>query len=121
MEILVFGLANEDRLLPRLRKRFPSIGFRKCDLAQELESEERTLIVIDTLKGLERVTLLDDIGTVAPKKALEGSGVIMTLRILMRLGSIDSARVIGVPEGYPEEEAFEEMCAIISGLSGAAD
>ncbi|MCI0503501.1 hypothetical protein L0Y65_02205 [Candidatus Micrarchaeota archaeon] len=118
MEILVFGLANEDSLLGRLRKRFPSVGFRKCDLAQELEGEGRRPVVIDTLKGLERVTLLDDLGTVNPKRALDGSGIIITLRILMRLGSIDSASVIGVPEGYPEDLAYEEMSAIIAALAG---
>lgn len=120
MEILVFGLANEDSLLQRLRKRFPSVGFKKCDLTQELENEGRNLIVIDTLKGIERVCLLDDIGSVSPARALDGSGTVMTLRILMRIGSIDSAKIIGVPEKYPEGQAYEEMGAIIEGLPGVS-
>jgi hypothetical protein len=119
MEILVFGLANEDSILQRLRKRFPSVGFKKCDLTQELENEGRRLIVIDTLKGLDHVSLLDDIGNVSPARALDGSGTIMTLRILMRIGSIESVKVIGVPEVYPEDRAYEEILAIIENLSGA--
>jgi hypothetical protein len=116
MEILVFGLANENSLLAKLRKRFPSVGFKKYDLSQELENEDRKLVVIDTVRGISSVTLLDDLQCVSPAKALEGSGTLMTLRILLRIGSIESVKVIAVPEGYSEAAAFEEMSAILEEL-----
>ncbi len=113
MEILVFGLENENALLARLRKRFASVGFRKYDVSEELENEERKLIVIDTVRGISKVTLVEDLEGISPAKALEGSGTLMTLRILLRIGSIDSVKVIAVPEGYPADAAFDEMSAII--------
>ncbi|MEW6035105.1 MAG: hypothetical protein AB1529_00690 [Candidatus Micrarchaeota archaeon] len=116
MDILVFGLADEDSMLARLRKRFPDVGFRKFDISQELDEESRRLVVIDTMKGIDRVTLLDDPGRLSPGKALEGSGSMMTLRILLRIGSLDSVKVIAVPEGYPQDDAFSEICAIIESL-----
>lgn len=117
MEILVFGLSNEDAILSQLRKWFPEIGFRKYDVSDELGEEERKIIAIDTVKGLEQVTLLDDISSVSPGRALEGSGSLMTLRILLRIGSIDSARVIGVPPDYPEDKSVSEIAVIIGELS----
>jgi hypothetical protein len=116
MEILVFGLSNEDAMLRRLRKRFPSVGFKKCDAKHEIEDEGHGVVALDTMRGIERVTLLEDIGTLSPHKALGGSGTAMTLRILLRIGSIKSAKLIGVPEGYPDEAAFEEISAIIRSL-----
>jgi hypothetical protein len=116
MEILVFGLEEENRILARLRKRFPSVGFKKYDISEELENENRRPLAIDTVKGISRVTLIEDIASFSPGRALEGSGALMTLRILISIGSLDSARVIGVPAGYPAEKAFEEISAIIETL-----
>ena len=116
MEILVFGLANEDAILRKLRKRFPSTGFKKCDISHELEDEGNGIVALDTIKGIEQVTLIDDLGMLSPHKALGGSGTVMTLRILLRIGSIKSAKVIGVPEDYPVDAAFEEISAIIRAL-----
>jgi hypothetical protein len=116
MEILVFGLANEDAMLRRLRKRFPYVGFKKCDAKHEIEDDGNGVTALDTVPGIDKVELLDDLGSLSPQRALCGSGTVMTLRILLRIGSIRSARVIGVPEGYPEEAAFEEISAIIKSL-----
>lgn len=116
MQILVFGLADEDSLLQKLRRRFPSVGFRKCDLSGELEGEGPNIVALDTLKGLDRVCLLDDLGTISPSRALDGSGSVMTLRILIRIGSIESAKIIGVPENYPADAAYEGISSIIEAL-----
>lgn len=116
MQILVFGLEGEDAILPELRKRFPSVGFKKSDLSHDLEEEGRALVVIDTVPGLERVELIDDVRTVSPGRAMEGSGALMTLRILVSLGTIDSARMIAVPKGCPPAAAVEGMDSAIREL-----
>ncbi len=118
MEILVFGLADEDRILAGLRKRFPSVGFKKYDISEELENENMHPVAIDTVKGLTCVTLLEDVASVRPGLALEGSGALMTLRILKQIGSLKSAKVIGVPPGYPPNQVIEEVSSIIQGLLG---
>ena len=113
MNILVFGLADENAILTRLRKRFPSLGFKKYDVSMELEEEGQRLIAIDTVKGIDHVTLLDDMAIVSPANAMEGSGAIMTLRILLKLGSLKSAKVIAVPEDYPGSSTVEEISVLI--------
>jgi hypothetical protein len=121
MEILVFGLENENAVLSSLRKRFPSVGFKKCTLSDDLEQEGRRLVVIDTLRGLDRVTLVDDPNLVSPGRAMDGSGALMTLRILLKLGSLESVRMIAVPDDYPREDVVEEMARIIADLSSGTD
>ena len=113
MNILVFGLEREDAILAKLRKRFPSLGFKKYDVSMELDDEGKRLLAIDTVKGIEHVTLLDDMAIVSPGQAMEGSGAIMTLRILLKIGSLKSAKVIGVPENYPESSTVEEISVLI--------
>lgn len=113
MNILVFGLDKENTILTKLRKRFPSLGFKKYEISMELEEEGQRLIAIDTVKGIDHVTLLDDMSIVSPVKAMEGSGAIMTLRILLKLGSLKSAKVIAVPENYPESATVEEVSVLL--------
>jgi hypothetical protein len=121
MEILVFGLSAEDSILSQLRNWYPEVGFRKFDVSDELGDADRRIIAIDTVQGLSQVTLLDDISSVSPGRALEGSGALITLRILLRIGSIDSARVIGIPPGYPVDKSVTEIAAIIGELSKEGD
>lgn len=116
MNILVFGLEREDAVLAKLRARFPALGFKKYEISMELEEEGKRIVAIDTIKGLERVMLLDDMSIVSPSKALGGSGAIMTLRILLKIGSLESAKVIAVPEGYPQAAAVEEISNLLSQL-----
>ncbi|MFH0737198.1 MAG: hypothetical protein V1827_00460 [Candidatus Micrarchaeota archaeon] len=116
MNIIILKLAQEDTILKALRKRFPTVGFKKYDVSMEIEDEGRKLVVIDTVKGVGNVTLLTDLHFVSPGRAIEGSGAIMTLRILKSIGSIDSTKVIAVPEGYTAEATVKEMAPIIAGL-----
>jgi hypothetical protein len=118
MNVLIFELREEDTVLSRLRKSFPGVGFKKYDLNMELESEGPKLIVIDTVQGIDHVTLLEDLHFISPGRALKGSGSMITLRILKSIGSIDSALVIAVPAEYPTKDAIEEIIPIIRELSG---
>jgi len=118
MEIRVLRLDNERSLLRKLRARFASVDFIRQDPsdASELEEGVEDLIVIDTVKGIDRVTLFEELEEISPAKALQGSGEIMTLRMLLRLGTIHSVRLIAIPEDYAEDDAFEEICQIIDAL-----
>ncbi|MFN7990692.1 MAG: hypothetical protein U0R44_00890 [Candidatus Micrarchaeia archaeon] len=117
MKILVFGLENENRLLPRLRKRFPHIGFVKHEPSSELGEDGPEIIAIDTVKGIAEVSLIDDLDSLSPGRSLEGSGMLLTLRILLKIGSIKSVRIIAVPPSIGEGEAFEAICAVIETLA----
>ncbi|MEW6748369.1 MAG: hypothetical protein AB1295_01535 [Candidatus Micrarchaeota archaeon] len=114
MNILVFGLESEDAILSRLRRNFPNLGFKKYQISMELEDEGKRIVAIDTVKGIDHVMLLDDMSIVSPAKAMSGSGAIMTLRILLKIGSLESAKVIAVPEKYPQAAAVQEISNLLS-------
>lgn len=115
MKILVFGLENEDLILRELRQAFPGIGFKKCRISDDLEEEGRDLVALDSVAGIMRVSLIDELGSVSPK-VMEGSETLLTLRILKSIGSLDSARVIAVPKGADAGGAAEEIKRIIGSL-----
>jgi len=117
MHILVFRLDNEDMILASLRKAHPHIGFRKCRAGENIEEEGRNLILIDTVPGLKNVMLIDNLYSRWLDEAAKSSKMISTLRILKGLGSIDSARVIGVPEDYDPREAARGISAAIKSLT----
>jgi hypothetical protein len=124
MKILVFGnaLVEADslplRLMPELRKAFPSVEFREFDTAENLEAEGRDLIILDTAFGIERVTLIEDVDTLQVSKtcSMHDFDLPITLRILMKLKAIDSVKIIAIPAGYGEGKALREAGAIIKGL-----
>ncbi len=111
MRILVFNA--DDALLSRLRKRFPKIGFKRCGLDDDFEEEGRNLVVLDTLPNIEYPVLVDDI-TVG---SFYGSESIMTLRIMIRINTLDSVTLIGIPVKQPVGPvAFEEICTLITSI-----
>ena len=115
MKILVLGLENEDRILSILRKDFPGVGFKKCRISDDLEAEGRDITALDSVKGIISVILIDELGSLSPK-VIEGSETLLTFRILKSIGSIDSARVIAVPEGADPQEAVSGIKRIMKDL-----
>jgi hypothetical protein len=122
MKILVFGNALVDadslplRILPKLRQDFPSVEFKEYDTSENLEDEGRDLIILDTAFGIESVTLIDDVDTLQLSKtcSMHDFDLPITLRILLKLKTIDSVKIIAVPSGYPEDKALAETSEIIS-------
>lgn len=115
MMVLVFGLENEDAVLRSLRQAFPSIGFKKCRISDDLEGEGRDLVALDSVRGVQEVTLIDELSSLSPR-VVEGSETLLTLRILKSIGSLDSVRVIAVPQGAGPQEAIGGIKRILSDL-----
>jgi len=114
MRILVFRLDEEDAVLASLRKTFPSIGFRKCRADEDIEDEGRRLIVIDTIHSVNRTMLLESLDS---GYLHDASHAVSMLRILKNLSSIDSVKVIAVPENYDAHRIVKEISSIIRELS----
>lgn len=114
MKVLVFALANEDVLLQRLRKRFPRVGFKKSRKTDDLEGEGRDIVAFDTFRGISRVMLVDSLRAMKYGSHIDGHGLTVTLRVLLEIGAIDSARIVAVPEGYDQHKAFAEISTLLS-------
>jgi len=120
MKVLVFGLANEEAILARLRKCFPHIGLKKFRKSDDFTREGRDMVAFDTVRGIGRVLLINNLKSSRFENAVEAHDLVVTLRVLLQIGSLDSAKIIAIPEGYPEDAAVEEIGAILSllGRSG---
>jgi hypothetical protein len=124
MKILVFGnaLVEADslplRIMPKLKRMFPSVEFKEFDTAENLEDEGRDLLILDTAFGIESVTLIDDVDTLQMSKtcSMHDFDLPITLRILIKLKAIDSVKIIAIPAGYDEKKALSEIKEIIGNL-----
>ena len=121
--ILVFGnpLVKEDalplELLPDLRKEFPSVEFAEFDAAEDLEKEVQDggLLIIDSVKGLKKVALVTDIDSIAENKiyTMHDFDLGMTLKLLKKMGMLESVKIFGVPMGGEKKKALKELTDLL--------
>ena len=124
MKILVFGnpLVSEDslplKLIPDLGKKFPEIEFKDFDSAEDLQKEGRNLLIIDTVKGIEKSQIIDDINSFVVDKiySLHDFDLGYNLKLLKKIGMIDTVKIIAVPMGMEKETALNEISRLIKEL-----
>lgn len=118
--IYVFGnpLVKEDsvalQLLDKLRKKFPDINFREFDTTEDLEPE-RDMSIIDVVKGIKKVELIDDIDRIVADKiySVHDFDLGYNLKLMKKMKMIDKVKIFGIPFGIDEEKAFIELSRLI--------
>jgi Ni,Fe-hydrogenase maturation factor len=118
--IYVFGnpLVKEDslplRLIDKLKKEFPSLQFKEFDTVEDLELEKE-LNIIDTVKGINKVELIEDIDKIITDKiySLHDFDLGYNLKLLKKMKMIDKVRIFGIPMKINEKEAFEQLRKVI--------
>lgn len=123
-KVLVFGnpLLRDDslplQLIPDLARMFPHIEFEEFDPNDDMEKEGRNLSIIDSVQGIERVTLLTekDIGRLETQRiwSMHDFDLAHSLKLLKKLHAIDTVRIFGVPMRISREEALLQLGALIS-------
>jgi hypothetical protein len=118
MTIYVFG--NPDlpadslplQILPELTKQFPHLQFEIKDPNEEWGSSE-TLTAIDAVKGIERVSVFDDLAkfSAAPRLTLHDFDALANLLYLQKLGKLKKIKIIGVPAEMRPDEALASVAA----------
>ena len=103
------------RLIGKLRKEFPLVTFNEFDPSENLEQEGRDLDIIDTVEGIDRVMLLTDIDSIRTSRvlSLHDFDLGYSLKLLKKLGHIDSVRIFGVPMKISEQDALTQLSALI--------
>ena len=121
--VYVFGnpLVKEDstplKLIDKLRKEFPSLEFKEFDTVEDLELEEE-LNIIDTVKGIKKVEVIEDIDKIITDKiySLHDFDLGYNLKLLKKLKMIDRIRIFGVPANMDEKEALKELKLLIKSV-----
>jgi Ni,Fe-hydrogenase maturation factor len=118
--IYIFGnpLVKEDslplKLIDKLKKEFPSLRFKEFDTVEDLELEKE-LNIIDTVKGIKRVELIEDIDKIITGKiySMHDFDLGYNLRLWKKMKMIDKVRIFGIPMDMKEKKAFEQLKEII--------
>lgn len=121
-KILVFGnvIVKGDniplRIMPRLQKRFPNIEFKEFDPNENLESEGRSLNIIDAVEGIEKAVVITDIARIKTQKlfSMHDFDLGYSLKLLKKLGYLESVRIFGVPMKISDDAAFEQLSELIT-------
>ncbi len=120
--VLVFGnpLVSIDsiplQILPQLREKFPEIDFVEFDPSENLEDEGRHLLIIDSAEGIRKPSLITDIGLIHTPKiySMHDYDLGYSLKLLKKLGYIDSVTVFGVPLRMRKAMALKQVSDMIS-------
>jgi len=121
--VYVFGnpLVKEDsmplKLIGKLRKKFPSLEFKEFDTVEDLDLEKE-LNIIDTVKGIKKVELIEDIDKIITKKiySMHDFDLGYNLKLLKKMKMIEKVRIFGIPSDMKEKEAMKELCDVIKSI-----
>lgn len=116
--ILVFGnpLVKEDsialRVAEKLKEKFE---FKILDAAEDIENEGKNLVILDCADGIEKTELIGDLGKLQTNKiySMHDFDIALTLKLLKKIGKIESVKVIAIPKNYELEKALKETEKII--------
>lgn len=126
MKIYIFGnpLIKEDSVslltLHFLRKKFPLVNFITVDPNENFPPQgESDLIILDVVKGVQKVMLLDysDLASVEKSPVSPHDyDLLLHLLLLKKMGKINEVKIIGIPYGVSVEGISKEASDIISTL-----
>ena len=108
----------EDSLALKLMERLQNdgeiagkFGFIELDSMDSLEEHGNKLLILDVVKGIEKVEIITDIDSIKRHEMLSMHDFDLgfNLKLLKKLGKISSVKIIGVPANYNIETALAEV------------
>lgn len=108
MTIYIFGNPIEPsdslpvQLIPILKKEFPDITFIHADPTENWWQGEKEIVILDTVKGIDKVTLLKDLDAFQKQSMItpHDYDVYVDLMLMKKIREITSVTIIGIPVGY---------------------
>ncbi len=120
-DVWVFGNIDveEDslplRILPQLQRLRPDLTFRVRDPMEEWDDVPDPLTIVDTVKGLEEVTVFTelDVFESAPAVSMHDLDLLAQLQFLKKLGKLKRVTVVGVPTSLTADQAVTQIAAAL--------
>jgi hypothetical protein len=106
------------KILPELKIKYKNIIFELFDPTEDINNENKSLILIDSVLNLDRVTIFSDINNFicSPRFSVHDYDLMLDLSIQIKLKKIDKIIIIGVPSMMSEKEAFQQICFSIKSI-----
>ena len=122
-KILVFGNPHleDDNLAVKVSKRLDIKGLEveHCSTPDDLLNYElENVLILDVAKGIKRVELFDDIDSLEFSVifSLHDFDLSFFLKILKETGKVKKINIIGIPLGYDENKALNEVKDLVKGF-----
>jgi len=122
-KILVFGnpYLKEDNLAVKIGKKLEGKGFEVVNCSSPdclLQHDMEKSIILDVAKGIDQITFFDDIDSLEFSVifSLHDFDLSFFLKLLKETGKLKKARIIGIPQGYDEKKAVEEVKRLMRSL-----
>ncbi|MFH1631630.1 MAG: hypothetical protein ABIA47_01210 [bacterium] len=117
--IFVFGNPDVEidslplKILPELKTALPNIKFEVHDPNEEWDIPD-DFIVIDTVLGIDDVTVFDDLEAfaAAPRVSLHDFDALANLRLMQKLGKLNKIKIIGIPPMISKEVAMKKIVTL---------
>ncbi len=117
MKILIFGnpLIEKDsipiKLIPLLKNKFPNIQFKEFETEEELKDEGKNLILMDSIQGIKKTMIIENMEQLDSNRivSMHDFGVSHNLKLLKKIGYIESIKIIGVPQKISIENALKQV------------
>src|SRR4030043_818101 len=120
-KIFVFGnpYLKEGSLAVKVAKKLSSKEFEivHCSNPDDLLNHElENSIILDVAKGIEKVELFDDIDSLEFSVIFSAHDFDLGffLKLMKETGKLEKINIIGVPQGYDENRAANEMHKLIN-------
>ncbi len=103
------------KLAPKLQEMFPDINFVIADPNENLKPVNKEFIIIDTIEGIKKVTVLDDIEKIQTQKfySLHDFDLAFNLKLLQKIGKLEKIKIIGVPMKGDKKDILEQVSKAI--------
>lgn len=122
-KILVFGspYLDQDNLAVKIGSKLKQEGFKlkHCSNPDDLLNYElENVLILDVAKGIDKVDMFNDIDSLEFSVifSLHDFDLGYFLKILKEAGKLETVNIIGIPQGYDEEKAVNEVKALIKGF-----
>lgn len=99
------------RLLPQLQKQCPQFNFSVLDPTEELQLEGQDFTCIDTVLGIDKVTVFHDLDFFAysPRVTVHDYDLPLNLGLMQKLGKLKRITIIGVPAKGNQAKILHEV------------
>ncbi|MAG07875.1 hypothetical protein CMO89_00205 [Candidatus Woesearchaeota archaeon] len=118
--VLCFGnqFLKQDSLAKELADeiKLKGVDFIKCDsLDAFLESKDKNIFILDVVKGIDKVINIKDIDQLKANKlfSLHDFDLGFFLKLMKRIGKIETANIIGIPQKGDKEKIKEDIIKVI--------
>ncbi len=121
MKVLVFGnpLVPEDSLALKVAEKLKgNFEFKILEAVEDIENEGRNPVILDVAEGIKKPVLISDLEKLHtnPIYSMHDFDISLALKLLKKIGKIDSVRIVAIPIGYPMEKATKESEKLLNSL-----